>query len=186
MSEQTERARRRYAEDAEYRMRRLASINAWRKANRQAINARRRLRWATDPAYRARQLAARRSAWRRGYDLKRLYGITLEEYERLFARQKGRCALCRKTSAQRLQVDHCHRTGAVRRLLCGRCNRGLGHFDDDPRLVRRAAAYLEARLKLSRRGKPRVRHGGSAPPKGSEQLLRGLARLIRKPCPSTE
>jgi hypothetical protein len=159
MSEQSERDRKRYAEDPQYRSRRLATINAWRVANRGEINAKRRLRWATDPDYRERQLAARRGLPQRQSDLKRLYGITLQEYERLLAKQKGRCAICKRESRQTLQVDHCHRRKAVRRLLCGRCNRGLGHFDDDVRLVRRAAAYLTIAVK-PRRGKGRVRNAG--------------------------
>ena len=157
MSERSDRDRKRYAEDPPYRRRRLAWNAAWRKAHGNEINARRRLRWATDPDYRERQLAPRRGSCQRNYDLARLYGITLADYERLFARQKGRCAICRKTSPRTLHVDHCHRTRALRCLLCSRCNLGLGHFGDDVRLVRRAAAYLDGPRQRRRRktgGKP--------------------------------
>jgi len=158
MSEQSERDRKRYADDPEYRKRRLASINAWRKRNKTKINAKRRLRWATDPEYRERQLAPKRGCWDRENDLKRLYGITLAEYDRLFKLQKGRCATCGKKSPHRLQVDHCHRRKIVRGLLCGRCNRGLGHFYDDPRLLRQVAAYVTA----ARKPRGRVRRSMSA------------------------
>src|SRR5262249_52926381 len=53
------------------------------------------------------------------------------------------CAIC-KRSDRPLVVDHCHTTKKVRRLLCNKCNVGLGCFNDDPALFRAAAAYLEA------------------------------------------
>jgi len=154
MSEKSDRDRQRYADDPEYRERRLASINAWRDANKDEINARRRLRWATDPDYRERQLAPYRGGYWRERDLMRHYGITLADYNALVARQKGRCALCKKTSTRRLCVDHCHRSGLVRRLLCQRCNCALGLLDDNARLLRGGASYV------SRDWKPKSRPPG--------------------------
>src|SRR5580765_3052905 len=64
------------------------------------------------------------------------------QYEDLFQRQKGRCALCRrKPKNNRLAVDHCHRTDRVRGLLCISCNRVVG-FMDDPKWLARALRYL--------------------------------------------
>jgi nitrate/TMAO reductase-like tetraheme cytochrome c subunit len=75
----------------------------------------------------------------------RVYGITEAEYERLAA---NGCNLCgRKYSdgrANRLAVDHCHKTGKVRGVLCRRCNSGIGYFDDDAERLERAAAYIRA------------------------------------------
>jgi hypothetical protein len=74
--------------------------------------------------------------------LKTKYGLTFEQYWRLFAAQDGRCAICHKPpKTVSLSVDHCHRTGQIRGLLCYRCNYGLGHFYSVEAL-RRAADYF--------------------------------------------
>jgi Recombination endonuclease VII len=77
----------------------------------------------------------------RTYHLRRRYGITAEEADLILDRQVGVCAICRVAPAA--HVDHDHRTGAVRALLCFNCNGGLGQFRDDPILLRFAAAYVE-------------------------------------------
>jgi hypothetical protein len=74
-------------------------------------------------------------------NLRKLYGITLEDYDRTLKRQLGRCAICDEQS-QRLEVDHCHAGGHVRALLCQPCNNGLGCFRDDPERLRSALRYL--------------------------------------------
>ncbi|KJE25411.1 Recombination endonuclease VII [Frankia torreyi] len=61
------------------------------------------------------------------------YGITLEEWDRLLLGSSGRCTICLrpfKNSTHEPHVDHCHKTGMVRELLCRRCNQGLGFFED--------------------------------------------------------
>lgn len=86
------------------------------------------------------------------------YNITLQEYDDLFEKQGGVCALCGKpeTKMQKrkeggkvvldsLNVDHDHITGKVRGLLCYRCNTGIGKLMDDPDLLRKAADYLEGK-----------------------------------------
>jgi hypothetical protein len=71
------------------------------------------------------------------------YGLTPESYLELYNRQHGFCAICREDALEdSLNVDHCHVTGKVRGLLCGRCNKGLGLFQDSPLLLRLAAEYL--------------------------------------------
>src|SRR5262245_33635531 len=79
----------------------------------------------------------------RSFKLKANYGISLEDYQRMLERQGGVCAICKKKSDETLCVDHCHRTRKLRSLLCRKCNSGLGCFDDDPTLLRAAAAYVE-------------------------------------------
>lgn len=73
--------------------------------------------------------------------LKREYGITQAEYERMYLAQEGRCAICRDWSS-RLCVDHDHLTSVVRGLLCDGCNKGLGCFRDDPAILLLATGYL--------------------------------------------
>jgi len=76
--------------------------------------------------------------------LKRLYNISLEDYDQILESQEGRCAICRrKPRKYLLAVDHDHKTGVVRGLLCKMCNhRGLGAFKDSYEVVQRAADYL--------------------------------------------
>lgn len=72
-----------------------------------------------------------------------LYGITEEQYDEMLLRQGGTCALCPSTGNPKrgLYVDHCHKTGRVRGLVCNRCNIGL-HYIEDEDFVAKARAYL--------------------------------------------
>lgn len=77
------------------------------------------------------------------------YGITAEEYQAMFDKQAGVCAICgnAETTVQRgviarLSVDHDHVTGKVRGLLCQQCNHGLGHFKDNTEILSNAIDYL--------------------------------------------
>lgn len=80
----------------------------------------------------------------RRYNLKRCYGITPEEYDKILREQGGTCAICHGTeSVGRLAVDHCHLTGKVRGLLCTNCNQAIGKLKDDAQLLRNAINYLE-------------------------------------------
>lgn len=88
---------------------------------------------------------------RRIRDLKFRFGITIEEYDALKRLQRNRCAICRRKSTRTLCVDHCHKTGIVRELLCDKCNTGLGQFDDRPSFLARAKAYLEKHKSRRRR-----------------------------------
>lgn len=81
--------------------------------------------------------------------LLRKFGITKAEFDAILKRQNGGCAVCgtkvgmvRAGKRLRLCVDHCHKTGVVRGILCTSCNNGLGRFKDDPVLLERAALYL--------------------------------------------
>ncbi len=100
-------------------------------------------------AWAARNPHKKRATYRR-HDLKRHFGITVEQYESILVRQNGVCAICRLPERRRLHgkivrlsVDHDHLTGQVRGLLCSLCNTGLGNMFDDPMRLRAAAAYVE-------------------------------------------
>jgi hypothetical protein len=82
----------------------------------------------------------------RNRNLFRAYGITIGDYEHILDAQSGLCAICyaKPESAYALVVDHDHRTGKVRGLLCPGCNIGIGYLKDNPLALRSAALYLEA------------------------------------------
>jgi recombination endonuclease VII len=86
--------------------------------------------------------AERRKITGRNGHLKRKYGITSEDYNRMFEQQDGKCAICGRVG-EKLHVDHNHKTGKVRKLLCFHCNAGLGHFIENPKLLLRAIKYLK-------------------------------------------
>lgn len=67
--------------------------------------------------------------------------LTLDQYHSMFENQDFLCFLCRRDT--KLHVDHDHKTGRNRRLLCRQCNTGLGSLQDNPALLRAAAAYVE-------------------------------------------
>jgi hypothetical protein len=74
------------------------------------------------------------------------YGLTKEEYETFFDKQKGLCFICKKecSSGQNLSVDHCHKTGKVRGLLCKKCNTALGMLEDNIEYFQTAILYLKS------------------------------------------
>jgi hypothetical protein len=102
-----------------------------------------RNREAYGPTYKKKNQAGHR---------RRKYGITTEKYNTVLDKQKGVCAICgtkEKRSIRgaepELSVDHDHKTGEIRGLLCHRCNSGLGLFQEDLRILRRAVRYLKER-----------------------------------------
>lgn len=78
------------------------------------------------------------------------YGLTLEQYRMLEAMATGKCEICQKPARRRgnwradsrLHIDHDHKSGRVRGMLCTDCNRGLGLFGDNPKTLQRAAEYI--------------------------------------------
>ena len=87
---------------------------------------------------------ARRSAIHEK-SVQRTYGLAPGDYQRIYEHQSGVCAGCQRakgTGRRKLAVDHDHKTGMVRGLLCSTCNEILGHYRDDPRALMRLAEYL--------------------------------------------
>jgi len=76
----------------------------------------------------------------------RKYGITLEDYNIMFLKQEGKCAICgthQRDLKGKLNMDHDHITDKVRGLLCRKCNWGLGQFNDRASLLEKAIIYLD-------------------------------------------
>ena len=128
---------------------RSAYQKAWRESNQARVIAYRRTPAAME-ANRKRALAFHYSHpdadWER--NLWSNYRMTVEDFDKLLKAQEGRCAICgipeSGVAQKRLYVDHCHKTGTIRGLLCIKCNFLLGHGNDDAGLLRRAANYLES------------------------------------------
>jgi len=75
--------------------------------------------------------------------------VTTEEYDRLYNKQDGRCKICsihQFNHDKPLCVDHDHKTGEIRGLLCNQCNLGLGLFKDNPDSLLNAIKYLLKKL----------------------------------------
>lgn len=137
--------------------------DAWRRKNKERVLARKRELYHKDAAasaakakeYRDKRrstYSAKQKEWydaqssekKKGYGLKK-YGITLEQYQQMLEAQGGGCAICgaeTNKNGKSLFVDHCHDTGAVRGILCYKCNTGLGSFKDNATLLARAVSYL--------------------------------------------
>ena len=106
-----------------------------------------RERYANPEAFKRRQMnrevyKQRRKNSSRKWYLKSNYNITEEQYNKLFLEGNKKCWICESSSTNRLNVDHNHKTGKVRGLLCGKCNRGLGLFKDNKDIILLAAKYL--------------------------------------------
>lgn len=137
-----------------------AKARAYHHANRDSILPKARAYWKKNRdvlvpklrAHRAKNIDAYRKRERAQYwtphglnsKLLRTFGITVEQYEAMLAAQNGVCAICfSKHKTMRLSVDHCHKTGKVRGLLCGKCNSGIGMLSDSIDLLASAQRYLE-------------------------------------------
>lgn len=98
-------------------------------------------RWAESPEHREKQ---------RVYQLKRKFGITIEQYDEMLAKCSSVCEICgssdtKHTKQKYFNVDHCHNTGKIRGLLCHACNIAIGKFEDNPEIVLKAYNYLKER-----------------------------------------
>lgn len=83
------------------------------------------------------------------------YKLSEREYQQFVRQADGCCEICKEFAFSRLVIDHCHQTGAVRGLLCYRCNMGLGFFRDSPGVLENATKYLKRDLVLTKKKKQR-------------------------------
>ena len=89
----------------------------------------------------------------RGKNLKARFNLSIDDYNHLFLKQKGRCQICRKAETAKdsnkntkwLCVDHNHNTGEIRGLLCLACNTGIGKLGDSKKTLESAIKYLTER-----------------------------------------
>lgn len=116
-------------------------------------NANRRARYAEDQTFRE-QMKYQARAWsqanphkRKNQRLVATFGIEMRDFQELLAIQRGGCAICGHSDTSNPKmfpvVDHCHKTGKIRGLLCANCNQGLGKFKDDMNILWCAIAYLQ-------------------------------------------
>lgn len=116
-----------------YKSQQLAYKKAYYAANKVSILAKQYEIYQKDPLH------------DHGKKIKKRYGISKDDYAALLVRQHNKCAICHtpETSLKRrLGVDHCHKTGKIRGLLCDKCNSMLGHANDSIEFLQRGIEYL--------------------------------------------
>ena len=147
----------------------------YKRSNRERVNAKARERYAKNTAAgRAKSLEKyqknrdremdRARAYRRDNPLKALeysrrsrikarYGLHWKEFECMLDAQQGACDICKKLFSinTRPSVDHCHKSGKIRSLLCRKCNTALGMMGDSPQLLEAAIGYLRRHALLVRK-----------------------------------
>ena len=136
---------------------RQISRKKWKDKNKEHTNAYNKKKYAENPE----QFKSRMTKHKENFDWKsrdrnttlvREYGITLNEYNTMLAKQGGVCAICNQPETaisrwnpsiiKNLSVDHNHITGKTRGLLCGQCNTAIGRFKDDINILQLAINYL--------------------------------------------
>ncbi len=130
----------------------------YQKNNRSKINEKAVRRRAEDQLFRKKKNdyskewriknSEKMAIYKKKSILKNTYGISVKEFDSMINKQKGGCALCGKSNPRSnnktgLCIDHNHATGKVRGLLCDKCNRGLGLFNEDVDVLKKAIIYLQ-------------------------------------------
>lgn len=133
---------------------RKEGTDKYNNENRDKLNEKNRKRYYENRKSdnkRTREYYKRNKEKCRNMDLIRIYGITIDQYNEMVEKQNNKCLIClkpetrvQKGKIRRLCVDHCHKTGKVRGLLCCNCNRGLGAFSDDIQSLLNAIQYLKS------------------------------------------
>lgn len=144
-------AKRRYQESMteDMRERKRARRRAHYAENRERVLEAGRVRYAANrerELERHRKYRAANQPNIKAVGLKYRFGITIEQWQTLLDAQGGKCKICGTSDPGgklKWHTDHCHNSNTIRGILCHRCNVGVGHFKDNPELLRRAAEYLE-------------------------------------------
>ena len=79
-----------------------------------------------------------------------MYGLSSQQYIDLYNKQNGKCAICKNkpTTKRGLHIDHCHKTGDIRGLLCHGCNIAIGNLKHDVNLMKSAIKYIKVKEKI--------------------------------------
>lgn len=136
----------------------LTRLAAWKKANPEKVKAYSSRYSKTYYAKNKQRILKAVNDWKiknptkfRDNQYRAKFGITGSEYDALFTKQNGVCAICKQAETVRhkngkvypLCVDHCHSSGCIRGLLCQTCNKGLGNFKDSTLFLMNAVEYLQ-------------------------------------------
>ena len=108
---------------------------------RDCQKAEHKARYAADPD----KHKARSKENQRAYTVKKM-GLSMDDLAKMYDKTDGRCYICgtkEEADGKYLAIDHCHKSGNVRGLLCMPCNTGLGNFKDNVQTLRNAIKYLE-------------------------------------------
>ena len=173
---------RKFLTEDERKTAKLISSNRWRDENRDRVNyltRKRRLKNSYNINERRREnhiknkesINAKKKEWRQNHkeqyavqqrkdSLKRNYGLSLEQFEQMKYDQDNRCAICKKEFTDEYKkgcacVDHNHFSGAIRQLLCIKCNNAIGLFDEDINIIESAIKYLNFHSNMQLQGSSR-------------------------------
>lgn len=124
----------------------ISTHNATEKAKETRRKYREKTKGKRAEYYKQYNKSEKRIAWIRNYNrinkLKLYYGLTYEKYCEMIIEQDNKCKIC-KEELSKPNVDHCHKSGKIRGLLCRGCNHGLGNFRDNQEFLLRAKEYLD-------------------------------------------
>lgn len=125
----------------------------WNRNHSALLSSKSRARYVRNPQYFKARVKAYQDAHADAIHIAKVrnkFGLTQEQYAKLRKDYEDLCGICRRgKDYQRLGVDHDHKTGRVRGLLCARCNAGLGMFLDNPLLLEQAAQYLRKSVMIA-------------------------------------
>jgi hypothetical protein len=129
-----------------------ARNNLWRANNRERVKANDARVRRERPELAKGRVARYREKNKENINIRarvREYGITIEQYHDMIKKQNNKCAICSQEETKiwkgkktELGLDHCHKSGVLRELLCFKCNIGIGMFHDNQDLLLKAIAYL--------------------------------------------
>lgn len=106
-----------------------------KKTCKKCVNKKRKNYAASKPTYEQRKT----------YELKYTYGITINNFNDMFSDQKGKCAACGDNFLDIVpHVDHCHKSGKIRGLVCPSCNKAMGLVGDNAEILEKLALYLRS------------------------------------------